>query len=136
MGKIIILLGLCFGINLSLYSQDIKLSDSELTLLLCTEWEIDYALAEGMKIKQMPGATDFNYNFHTDGNYDLINDDGTIDTGTWKYNTEKKYVDLTLNGQVNTRIKSINKGKLIITMVSGPNDPPGLPNVEIHFKPI
>ena len=90
----------------------------------------------GMKIGQMPGATDFDIKFIDDGTYDLIQDDGKDESGIWTYDAEKKYVELKIKERITSRIKFIDKTNLILTLVSGENDSPGLQNVEVHFKPI
>lgn len=124
------------GLNSPLFAQDINLSNSELVSTLCKQWEIEYALMGEMKIGQMPGAADFDFKFKPDGKYDLLGEDGKNESGTWIYNSEKKYVELSIGGNVTSRIKWINKHKLILILVSGQNDPPGLPSLEVHFKPI
>ncbi|MGB3605809.1 hypothetical protein [Psychroserpens sp.] len=136
MKKTIILIGLIIGMNLASYSQEVTLSKSELENVLCKQWEIEYAMMNGMKIGQMPGAADFDIKFKSDGEYDLIREDGNNESGIWTYDAENKYVELSIKEKSTSRIKSIDKGKLILTLVSGQNDPPGLPSVEIHFKPM
>ena len=136
MKRNLIVIGLVIGINLNCFAQEVTLSESELKNVLCKQWEIEYALMNGMKIGQMPGASDFDFNFKKDGTYDLIREDGKNESGIWTYNSEKKYVELSIKEKVTSRIKSIDKTKLILTLVSGQNDPPGLPSVEVHFKPI
>ena len=135
MKKIFLFLGLLIGSCPSLFAQNINMTESELESFLIKQWEIEYAMMGSMKIGQMPGAKDFDFLFKKDGKYDLIEDNGTIRTGMWEYVTENKYVELSVDGKITSRIKSIDKNKLILTMVSGKNDPAGLPNVEIHFKP-
>jgi hypothetical protein len=136
MKKTFILIGLILGMSLTSYSQDITLSKSELENVLCKHWEIEYAMMNGMKMGQMPGASDFDIKFKTDGKYDIIREGGKNESGIWTYDTENKYVELVIKGKTTSRIKSINKTKLILTLVSGQNDPPGLSSIEVHFKPI
>jgi len=136
MKKTLILIGLIIGMNLTAFAQEVTLSKSELENILCKQWGIEYAMMGTIKIEQMPGAKDFDFLFKKDGKYDLIEEDGTTKIGIWKYYPENNYVELSINGKITSRIKSIVKNKLILTMVSGKNDPSGLPNVEIHFKPI
>ena len=127
---------LMIGLNNSLMAQDVNLSKTELETVLCKQWEIEYALMGGMQIKQKPGATDFDFKFASDGNYEIIREDGNDELGKWIYDPEKKYVELSIKEKVTSRIKSIDKNKLILILVSGENDPPGLPKVEVHFKSI
>lgn len=136
MKKTLVALGFLIGLNTSFFAQNITLTASELETILTKQWEIEYAMMGSMKIGQVPGAKDFDVLFKRDGKYDLIEDDGTIRNGIWKYVTKNNYIELSIDGKVTTRIKSINKSKLILIMVSEDNDAPTLPNVEIHFKPI
>lgn len=136
MKKTLAALGFLIGLNTSFFAQNITLTASELETILTKQWEIEYAMMGSMKIGQVPGAKDFDVLFKRDGKYDLIEDDGTIRNGIWKYVTKNNYIELSIDGKVTTRIKSINKSKLILIMVSEDNDAPTLPNVEIHFKPI
>ena len=79
----------------------------------------------------MPGATDFDFIFSSDGSYDLIREDGDNKSGTWIYNLANKNIELSIEDKMTSRIISINKDKMIVTLVSD-----RLPGVEIHFKPI
>ena len=136
MKTIILTIGFIIGLNFTFLSQNIKLTESELGPILCKQWEVEYAMMGTMKITQKIGAADFDFKFKSDGKYNLIREDGNNDIGIWTYNSEKKYVELSIKGKITSRIKSIDKDKLILTLVSGQNDPTGLPSIEVHFKPI
>jgi len=136
MKKNLILIGLIIGMNLTSSAQEVTLTKSELKSILCKQWGIEYAMINGEKTGQMPGASDFDLKFKKDGKFDLIRENGENESGIWTYDTENNYVDLSIKGKITTRIKSIDKTKLIMSLVSGKNDPPGLPNVEVRFKPI
>jgi len=136
MKKGILFLLILTGLNSSIFGQNITLSEPELESVLTKQWTIEFAMVGSMKIGQMPGAKDFDFIFKKDKKYDIIEEDGSTKSGTWKYDMDKNYVELSINGKTTSRIKSIDKNKLILTMVSGKNDPPGLPSVEVHFKPI
>ncbi|HHC79451.1 MAG TPA: hypothetical protein ENK46_06180 [Flavobacteriia bacterium] len=117
-------------------AQNITLDEPELIQVLCKQWKIDFAVVGNMKIGQKPGADNFDMKFASDGTYRLINDnEKTINTGKWTYNVKKKYVELSIDEKVTSRILSINAKKLVLILVSGKNDPPGLPQMEVHFKP-
>lgn len=136
MKKNLILIGLIIGMNLTSSAQEVTLTNSELKSILCKQWGIEYAMINGVKTGQMPGASDFDFKFKKDGEFDLIRENGKNESGIWTYDTENKYVDLSIKGKITSRIKSIDKTKLIMTLVPGRNDPSGLPNVEVRFKPI
>jgi len=136
MKKLLLFLGLLIGFNISLLGQNVKLTQSELETILTHQWEIEFAMMCSEKIGQMPGAKDFDFLFKKDGKFDLIEDDGTIRTGFWKYLSEDNYIELTIDGRITSRITSLNKNKLILILVSGKSDSSKLPNVKIHFKPI
>ncbi|WP_324026327.1 hypothetical protein QSV08_02620 [Maribacter sp. BPC-D8] len=124
------------GMNSTLSAQDINLDESELQSILCQQWEIEYALMGGMKIGQLPGAADFDFDFHSDGKYDIISENEDNKSGRWIYDIENKYVELSIEEKTTSRIKFIDTNKLILILVSGQNDPPGLPSMEVHFKPM
>lgn len=136
MKKTLFLMVLVIGLNNSLMAQDVNLSKTELETVLCKQWEIEYALMGGMQIKQIPGAADFDFKFISDGKYDLIRKDGNTESGIWTYLPENKYVELSIKDKITSRVKSIDESKLILILVSGENDPPGIPSIEVHFKPI
>ncbi|WP_299184700.1 hypothetical protein [uncultured Aquimarina sp.] len=119
----------------SIIAQNIKLEKSELESLLFKRWDVEYAMMGSMKVGQIPGAKDFDFLFKRDGSYDVI-DEKSTKTGNWKYDKERKYIELSINGKVTSRIKSLDKNKLILILVRGKNDPPGLPKVKVHYKPI
>ena len=134
--RIIITIGCLLAFNFYVLAQDIHFSKATLKPVLCKQWQIEYAMMGEMKIGQKIGATDFDMKFNTDGTYDLIHKDGKTQKGKWVYYADKKYVELSIDDKVTSRVKSVNKTTLILTLVSGENDPPGLPQLEVHFKPI
>ena len=136
MKKILILIGLIIGMNLTSSAQEVTLTKSELKSILCKQWGIEYAMIDGVKTDQKPGASDFDLKFKKDGEFELIRKNGENESGIWTYDTENKYVDLSFNGKIKTRIKSIDETKLIMGLVSGKNDSPIQPIVEVRFKPI
>ncbi len=66
----------------------------------------------------------------------MIDDDGTVRTRFWKYQPEDKYIELSVDGKITSRITSLNNSKLILILVSGKSESTKLPNVIIHFKPL
>ena len=130
MKKLIVII-LIIGMNLIASAQEITLTKSELEDVLCKQWEIEYAMMNGMKIGQMPGAADFDFKFTSDGNYDLIREDGEKESGTWVYNVSNKNIELSIEEKMTSLIKSIDENKMIVTLISE-----RLPGVEIHFTPI
>ena len=136
MNKRLILTFACFfTFNFLIIAQEITFAKSKLKPILCKRWQIEYAMMGKMKIEQKIGAADFDLKFNTNGSYDLIHDDGKTQQGKWVYYTDKKYIELSINNKVKFHVKSIDKTKLILTLVAGKGDPPGLPQLEIHFKP-
>ena len=136
MEKQLLFLGLLIGFNISVIGQNVKMTESELGTILPNQWEIEFATMGSQKIGQMPGAKDFDFLFSKDGKFDLIEDDGTIRKGFWKYVSEENYIELSIDGNITSRITLLNKNKLILILVSGKSESSKLTNVEIHFKPI
>ena len=117
------------GLNFTLFAQDINLSESELKSTLCKQWKFEYSMMGGSK---MTGA-DLDINFHSNGDYYLIDQVGTK-KGKWIYNTENKYVELYIENMMTSHIKSVDKNGLLLIIPPIPNDPTGSQDMEIHFK--
>lgn len=127
-------LGIFIGMNFNLNAQNVIQTQKELKDILCKNWKPDYALMGGMKINQLPNNIAFEFEFNLDNSYFVIKDKDR-QKGKWTLNPNKKYVELSINGKVTSRITKINPTEFILVLVSdGKNDPPGLPNMEIHFK--
>ncbi|PCI31341.1 MAG: hypothetical protein COB60_12100 [Flavobacteriaceae bacterium] len=136
MKKTLVCIGFLLGLSFGLSAQNIKLSTAKLKNVLCKQWKIDYSMMGGMRIGELPGAPDFDFNFKSDGHYDLIREDGNNESGIWFFNYKKKFVELAIEGKVTSRIKSIKKDKFVLIFVVRDEDHPGLLSVEVHFKPI
>lgn len=117
--------------NLISSAQEVIYTKTELEEVLCKQWGIEYAIMNGMKIGRFPGATDFDFIFMSNGFYDVIREDGENVSGTWVYNEANKNIELSIEEKMTSLIKSIDKNKMILSLVSE-----RLPGVEIHFKPI
>ncbi len=134
MKKIIGIIAVCIGMSSGMFAQDIDMTSAELSLVLCKQWDIEYAMMGSMKIGQAPGAKDFDLKFNADGSCDMISDTKT-ERGTWEYDASNDWVDISVNGTNTSRVRSVSSEKLVLKLVKGGNDPQGLPSVEIHFKP-
>lgn len=119
-----------------LTAQNISMNESELKSVLCQQWGIDFAMLGEMKIKQIPGATDFDFKFKSDGTYEIIEETGETKTGNWTFYPNHKFVELEINGTTTSRIESISTDKLILVMTPDDSGPSGMPKVETHFKPV
>jgi deoxyribodipyrimidine photolyase-like uncharacterized protein len=136
MKNVFLLLAFGFGLNSLLFSQEIDMSESELQGILCTHWEVEYAVLGSRKITQKIGAADFEIEFKSDGTYQLIRENGKSEGGEWSYDKSNKYVELSAKSRKISRIKSIDKNKMVLIPNAGQNDPPGLPKLEVHFKSV
>lgn len=137
MKKKCLLIGIIIGcFSASLLAQNIKLSKAELEQILCQQWEIEYAQMGGMKITQKIGAADFELKFAPDGVYSILKEGEADESGLWSYESAEKFVQLSIKDKVTSRILAIDKNKLVLKPVVEENGPPGMPNLEIHFKPL
>ena len=118
------------AINFS-FSQNINLKDSEVNDLLCQSWSFDYGLLDGSKIQGLENANQV-YKFEKDNNYKLITSDSAILTGTWKFNSEKKRIELYRGKESSGYIKFIDKTHL--TIIPGENSVPENVKLEFVFK--
>jgi Lipocalin-like domain (DUF4923) len=117
------------------FSQSITIPADSVTNLLCKKWEMDYVIANGMKISKMPGATEMNYEFNKDKTFVLTGNGSTQGKGTWSYDQSKKLIKLTLNGRSNTNIISLTNDQfemLLDTKAATPDDPTP---IQMFYKP-
>jgi hypothetical protein len=109
------------------FSQNINIPADSVTNLLCKKWEMDYVIANGMKIGSMPGAAEMNYEFNKDKTFVLTGNGNSMKAkGTWSYDQSKKLIKLTLNGRSNISIISLTAGQLEMladTKAATPDDP-------------
>lgn len=119
-------LGLIFS-NFTLFAQDVKIPSDSIETVLCKKWEADYALLGGMKISQMPGATDMIIEFKNDKTFQITSNNQKESTkGIWNYDSKKKLINLLINGKSNSAIISLNDNVLIMlidTKEATPDDP-------------
>ena len=109
------------------FSQTINLSTDSIATLLCKKWEVDYAMMGNMKIRRIPSATEINFEFYKDKSLLLTSNDSKVKAkGTWAYDTKKKIIKLTVNGNSNSNVISLKEGELIMlvdTKEATPDDP-------------
>ncbi len=109
------------------FAQTINLSADSISTFLCKKWEVNYAIMGGMKITQIPGSPEISYEFNRDNTFLMTsNDPKEKDKGTWVYDTKKKTIKLSINGNNNTIIVSLKEGELIMlvdTKEATPDDP-------------
>jgi hypothetical protein len=120
------------------FSQSINIPADSVTNLLCKKWEMDYVIANGMKIGRMPGAAEMNYEFNKDKTFVLTGNssgNSTKTKGTWSYDPSKKLIKLTLNGRSNISIISLTNDQfemLVDTKAATPDDPTP---IQMFYKP-
>ena len=135
MKKILYLtLGLFFGISFNSKAQNVSQTKTELNKVLCKTWKVNYAMMNGMRINQLPNNIAFEFEFNSDNSY-LVFKEKTKQKGKWTFNEKKKYIDLSINNQTNSRITKINENELIFILVSdGKSNPSDLLNMEVYCK--
>ncbi|MBZ9778431.1 copper resistance protein NlpE [Psychroflexus sp. CAK8W] len=108
---------------------------SKLESILCKQWTIEFAKMGNIELTEVPNTLDFNLKFNPDGTYEVKSPNDDNSSGTWTYDVERRTVELEAAGNVKFMIKSITKDNLIINLDLGEDAPPGLSNLELHFKP-
>ena len=129
MKKTLFTIFLIIGFAPLLCAQSITLSKEELTKQLCKEWKTDYATMGGMKISPKVNAG-FDVVFNTDGSYTTSK---STAKGKWRFDSKKKYVELSVNNKINSRIISIDDKELVMVLVPDTDGPKGMPDLEVHF---
>jgi hypothetical protein len=121
----------------SLFAQNITISTDSVQKLLCKKWEVDHALVGGMKIGQLPGASEINYEFSRDHSFLMTsNDPKEKRKGFWRYDPKKKQISLTINGRTNMRIISLKEDEFVAladTKNATPDDPM---EISLVYKPV
>ena len=111
----------------ALYAQKIDMPSNRLEELLCRKWVASYAMLGGMRIDQKPGATAINYEFKRDKAFILTGGQpGKPLNGTWRYDSEKKVILLSVNGNKNSQVVSLKEDELMMlvdTKAATPDDP-------------
>jgi hypothetical protein len=119
-----------------LYAQQGTVKTDSLKEWLCKTWQIDYVLAEGMKITAKAGAPDIVFEFNPDNTYTLNpRQEKNSVHGKWKYDPEKKLILLFRNGKWTSRIISLIPEELVMLQEmknATPDDPEDMKTV---FKP-
>jgi hypothetical protein len=129
MKKLLLIFILFFGIQS--FSQNVVLKETEVTKLLCKKWKLKYGESNGQKISGLE-IVDDQYEFKADKTYTL-GANSSYTNGTWKYNSEKKRVELYSEKESTGYIKSIGESELIL--IPGEKSVPENFNLEFHFEP-
>jgi hypothetical protein len=109
-----------------LLAQSVMPSADKIESVLCKKWTINYALIGGMKIGQMPGAANADYDFKADKTFFIIDEAGGKTKGSWQYDEKKKVIKLTVNGKNMLNVISLKDTELIVladTKEATPDDP-------------
>jgi uncharacterized protein affecting Mg2+/Co2+ transport len=129
MKKLLLLFVLLFGVQC--YSQNIVLQESEVAKLLCKKWQLKYGKSNGQQISGLE-AVDDQYEFKADKTYTL-GSNASYTTGTWKYNSKKRRIELSSGNEATGYIKSIREREFIL--VPGEKSIPANFKIEFHFEP-
>ena len=114
MNKAVLYLFFILTISFKCFSQDINLNESDLIQMLAKNWKLDYGLLNGEKVQGLEIVDDEFY-FKSDHTYKLGSDNSSFVNGTWKFNVEKKRVELySETGSSSGYIKYIEKNKIIL----------------------
>ena len=95
-------------------AQQGKVKTDSLKEWLCKTWEIDYVLAEGMKITGKSGTSDIIYEFKPDGTFIFNPSAENSEKGSWVYDPEKKLIRLLTNSNKNSRVVSILPNEMVM----------------------
>lgn len=112
------------------FSQNITNKETINKLLLKT-WIADYGMMNGLKIEKMGQMKELIYTFKADNTY--IMNKGKI--GQWKYNAQKKCINLFLNGVLKSTIIKLQAKSFVMALSPDKNAPKGIKDFQIFFKP-
>lgn len=132
--SLLLTIGLFAGFGLAIKAQDVRLTKADLNKALCRHWKPDYALMDGVRMNQMLNTFAFEYEFNADNTYYLITKDKAKKKGQWTFNPKKKYIELTMDSKVTSRITTLSETEFTSVLADeGGQESKGLPELEIHF---
>ena len=109
-----------------------------LQTLLCSKWEVSYALMGSRRIDMTPNAPKMTFEFRKDKTFTVTNDQSPdISGGTWAYDANKKLIKLTVNGNSKMSIVSLKADELsmvVDTKALTPDDPTTILTVVYKIK--
>jgi hypothetical protein len=132
MKKLLYFIFLILGTTSSCFSQNINLKESQVIEIICKVWEFDYGLMNGNQIQGLEPFAEDRYIFKADKTYILTSQNSSVN-GTWKYDIEKKYIQLNRSdGGISGIIKFVNEKQFVLVAASDAF--PKEINMEFYFK--
>lgn len=120
----LILTSLFAILTLGTFSQNIILSPDSINTLLCKKWQVDYALMGNMKIEQLPGATEINYEFLKNGTVIMTTSPATDKEktkGSWSYDAKNKRIKIVTYNKNTGVITDLNDSLFVMQMNTDKN---------------
>ncbi|MES2410829.1 MAG: hypothetical protein V4535_05225 [Bacteroidota bacterium] len=115
------------------FSQNVNGNVSEIKELLCTTWNIDYGLSNGIKMQGIETYLN-EYSFEPDNTYKISGPDAEPTIGNWKLNPEKNRIELyTDKGISGGYITFLDKNHFVI--IPDEESVPEDTKLEFFFKP-
>ncbi|MEO6962128.1 MAG: hypothetical protein ABIY90_09180 [Puia sp.] len=113
--------------------QKVDVPADSLKKMLCKKWEVNYVLADGVKIVKSPGAPARIFDFKPDNSFVFIQEEGAASFyGKWIYNPKRKWVQLVIDGKTNGLIISVLPEEMIMVDEKKKNAPSI--NMEMVYK--
>jgi hypothetical protein len=114
-------------------AQFVKGNLDQVKSYLCKSWEINYSMAEGVKIVRAPGGKNLIYNFNQDGTVYFYDNSKTKIIQDWRYNENQGDVIIAENGKTNAKVVSLNADELAMIIYSDGTPDPSMA-VKVFFK--
>ncbi|HOZ76282.1 MAG TPA: hypothetical protein PLS51_13160 [Flavobacterium sp.] len=120
--------------GLTAFSQQMKMSETDLNTFLCKTWKIDFVLINGKKTP-FPYLAKSRMEFKPD--YTFLETPVTPKSakGNWKYNIEKNCIELIHNGRLIATIPTLSEKELIYVPVMNEESKKTITSSEMHLIP-
>ncbi len=125
---------LLFLTGFTAFSQQMKMSETDLNTFLCKTWKIDFVLINGKKVA-FPYLAKSRMVFKPD--YTFLETPVTPKStkGNWKYNMEKNCIELFNNDLLIATVPTLSEKELIYVPVMNEESKKTITSSEMHLIP-
>ncbi len=129
---LLILLLLLTG--LTAFSQQMKMTETDLKIFLCKTWKVDFVVVNGEK-NFFPYLAKTKMEFKPDYTFLETPIRPKSTKGNWKYNFEKNCVELFDSNKLIGTISTVSEKKLIYVPVMSEETKKTITSTEMHLSP-
>lgn len=137
---IYILSVIIMGITGSARAQQVTQPVAAVEKMLCKKWTISYATMQGMRIGQMPGNQQMEFEFFKDRTFKTSgNLSSKKGQGTWVYDLKQHCISMAVKGGERLKVSSLKTNEMILAvdLPKSPSMPAsnGMTQLQLVCKP-